>query len=236
MACKCKYHRKRETEKMIKVKNMEVFNIHGAIRGMRNPHESWNLSDTTEHSLTGTMQHFNMIGDKDLELAQTLVKAGTDHSKFMRQIFVSMDITAPLYWWKEMDTYKVGTVANSESTMHRLHSKEITLSDFSIDDFVVGHDFFNKPVKVTDAFIDIIADCDRLRRMYLETKDKKYWRALIQLLPCSYNQTRTWSANYQVLRNIYHSRKGHKLSEWNKFCEYILELPYAEELIAYKGE
>lgn len=205
---------------MIEAKNIEVFNIHNALRGMRNPLESWSKSDTLQCSRTGTMQHFNTIGDKDLELAQKLIRAGTDHSKFMRQIFVSMDITAPLYWWKEMDTYKVGTTANSESTMHKLHTKPITLSDFSVDDY---------SIKILNI---AVALCEKLRLEYVEKQDKKYWRTLIQLLPCSYNQTRTWTANYQVLRNIYHSRKNHKLSEWKEFCEQILELPYANELIA----
>ena len=209
---------------MIKIERAEAFNFYGALRGMRNPHESWHLSDTPKCSLTGTMQHFNIIGDKDLELAQKLIRAGTDHSKFMRQIFVSMDITGPLYWWKEMDTYKVGTTANSESTMHKLTSRPITLSDFSFDDYSI------------EALSLVVALCENLRLEYVEKQDKECWRTLIQLLPCSYNQTRTWTANYQVLRNIYHSRKNHKLSEWKEFCKQVLELPYGNELIAYKGE
>lgn len=157
-----------------------------------------------------------------------LIKAGSDHRKFMRQILVSVDITAPLYWWKEFDTYKVATVSNSCSTMHKIHSKPIELSDFSIDDFYIDGD----GIDLSDCFKNVVADCESLRHKYLDTKDKKYWRGLIQLLPSSYNQKRTITLNYETLYNIYGSRKGHKLDEWSVgFMEWIESLPYAEELI-----
>lgn len=162
------------------------------------------------------------IGPKDMSLAQRLIHAGADESKFLRQINVSVDITAPLYWWKEADTYKVGTTANSTSTMHKLTSKPIEYSDFSIDNF--DEDWI-------DIFYNIISECEHMRKMYLQTKDRSYWRALIQLLPESYNQTRTWTANYAVLRNIYFARRNHKLDEWRDFCKWIESLPYAKELI-----
>ena len=163
------------------------------------------------------------FGPKDLKLAQSLIRAGTDESKFMRQIIVSVDITAPLYWWKEMDTYKVGTVANSTSTMHKLSSRPMEIKDFSFDkdwdlDFNLAKEY-------------VINACETLRQKYIQTKDKRYWRALIQLLPESYNQTRTWTANYAVLRNIYFARRNHKLTEWREFCQWIESLPWAKELI-----
>ena len=172
------------------------------------------------------------LGPKDLELAQKLIKSGSDHAKFMRQISVSMDITAPIYWWKEMDTYKVGTVANSTSTMHKITSKPIEESDFSFDnkDLLV-HPLTPEDLIFDDLIISIVYDCERLRELYLETKDKRYWRALIQLLPESYNQTRTWTGNYAILRNIYFARKNHKLQEWVDFCGIIENLPYGKELI-----
>lgn len=211
---------------MIEVTNIDVFNFEGAMRGMRNPMNSWDKTDST----------FDSIGEADMKLAQKLVLAGTDHSKFMRQIFVSMDITAPIYWWKEMDTYKVSTVANSTSTMHKLSSEEIDYDDFSFDselDFLV----LNNPkeneysFEFFEAIDDIILYCESLRKKYIETDDKRYWRALIQLLPESYNQTRTWTANYAILRNIYFARRNHKLQEWLDFCKIIKSLPYGQELI-----
>lgn len=206
---------------MIKVEHMKAFNFEGAIRGMRNPMNSWDKSDSNfEYEVT-------LLGSKDLELAKKLILAGSDHSKFMRQIFVSMDITAPIYWWKEMSTYKVSTVANSTSTMHRLTSKPITINDFSFDN---GLDSFHEIVN------DIVRDCEQLRQRYIKTKDIDYWRALIQLLPESYNQTRTWTANYATLRNIYFARRHHKLDEWHIFCETIKELPYSKELIFIEKE
>ena len=176
----------------------------------------------------GDLVEVAAIGPKDLALAQKLILAGSDHSKFMRQIFVSMDITAPLYWWKEMDTYKVGTVANSCSTMHKLATTPITKDCFSFDNGLPEDDEFSFVAN------GLISDCERLRKYYLETKDIRYWRALIQLLPSSWNQTRTWTADYAVLRNIYFARGFHKLMEWRTFCKIILGLPWGEELICVK--
>lgn len=218
---------------MIKFEHTEVMNFEGAIRGMRNPLNSWDKSDS-EYSLdwntkpdTGIM--FN-IGDNDLALMKKLIKAGSDHRKFMRQILVSVDITAPLYWWKEFDTYKVGTVSNSCSTMHTIENKPIELSDFSIDNFHIDDDY--NEIELEDMFINVIADCECLRKKYLETKDKRYWRGLIQLLPESYNQKRTITLNYETIYNIYGSRRNHKLDEWSiGFMKWIESLPYANELI-----
>lgn len=203
---------------MIKFECTEVFNFEGALRGMRNPLNSWDKSDS--EFIPWDNSSFT-IGENDLALAQKLIKAGSDHRKFLRQIFVSVDITAPLYWWKEFDTYKVATVANSCSTMHKIHSKPIEISDFSIDGDTC-----------LDMFQNVIADCETLREIYIETNDKTYWRALIQLLPESYNQLRTVTLNYETLRNIYGSRRNHKLDEWRVgFMEWIKSLPYAAELI-----
>lgn len=225
---------------MIKFDNTQVLNFEGALRGMRNPLNSWDKSDSVfipfglcddENDLElAEMCHDKapIIGKNDLNLAQRLIKGGSDHRKFMRQIFVSVDITAPLYWWKEFDTYKVGTVSNSCSTMHKIASKPIELSDFSIDDFYIE----GEGIDLIDCFINVISDCENLRREYLETKDKKYWRGLIQLLPTSYNQKRTITLNYETIYSIYRQRRNHKLSEWSiGFMEWIDTLPYAEELI-----
>lgn len=214
---------------MIKFENTEVMNFEGAIRGMRNPLNSWDKSDSYyDIDDMAIVSRGYIIGPNDLDLARRLIKAGSDHRKFLRQIFVSVDITAPLYWWKEFDTYKVATVANSCSTMHKIHAKPIELSDFSIDDFYIE----DEGLDLSDYFKNVVADCESLRRKYLETKDKKYWRGLIQLLPESYNQKRTVTLNYETLRNIYGSRHGHKLSEWSTgFMEWIESLPYAEYLI-----
>ena len=264
---------------MIKFDNQCVSNFENAIKGMRNPLESWNQSDSRyglgdcddeycasrlfdstdawmeylgygflediesevdrkqwlkaekeigewlwDSSLLdkdGPYEHRFYFGPKDLKLAQSLVRAGTDEAKFMRQIFISVDITAPIYFWKEMDTYKVGTVANSTSTMHKLSSRPIEINDFSFDEEFHSYHMIQNVVK----------DCEFLRQKYIETKDKSYWRALIQLLPESYNQTRTWTANYAVLRNIYFARRNHKLTEWREFCKWIETLPWAKELI-----
>lgn len=227
---------------MIKFENTDVMNFDGAIRGMRNPLNSWDKSDSDyadlweDGAIIGKNYWDYNIGENDLALAQRLIKSGSDHRKFMRQIFVSVDITAPLYWWKEFDTYKVGTVANSTSTMHKIHSKPIELSDFSFDDITID---FNSGDNEDDLafyflFNRVVEDCETLRRLYMETVNKKYWRALIQLLPESYNQRRTVTLNYENLRNIYGSRRNHKLDEWAvDFMEWIDSLPYAEELIKY---
>lgn len=213
-------------------KNTKVFNFDGAIRGMRNPLESWDKSDSYSYFfdfVNGGKEKF-VLGNADLKLMQNLlaasIKEGNSHSKFLRQIMVCVDITAPLYWWTEFDTYKVGTVANSTSKMHKLASTPITLSCFEIDD-------------VDDvAYIeDTIKICEELRIKYLTSKNKKYWKALIQLLPESWLQTRTITLNYQVLRQMYFDRvkKPHKLTEWSVcFGKWIETLPYAAELIMYK--
>ena len=178
---------------------------------------------------------YAFIGPKDMDLAQRMIKAGTSDSKFLRQIFVSVDITAPLYWWKEADTYKIATVANSTSTMHKLASTPITLDCFEIDDFQNDLDF--EPggswYKTKDFVTDIIQSLEYLRLKYLETKDKRYWKELIRWLPNGWLQKRTWTANYAVLRNMYFQRKNHKLTEWHRFCEWVESLPYAKELIIF---
>lgn len=219
---------------MLKVENVFVSDFEGAFRGMRNPLASWKKTDSN-------FDYTNIqLGPNDLKLAQKLIKAGPDHGKFLRQIFVSMDIIAPLYWWKEMDTYKVGTVANSTSTMHKLANTPITKDLFSFDEeleFLVvdkRRDLNGLQTIVYDDVIDeLIYTLEKIRCEYLKTKDKRYWRALVQLLPNAWNQTRTWTANYQVLRNIYFARKNHKLSEWHAFCEEIEKLPYGKELITF---
>lgn len=223
---------------MIEFKNTAVMNFENAIRGMRNPLNSWDKSDSF-YDIEEDPSPINpndwliyRLGENDLALAQTLIRAGSDHRKFMRQIFVSVDITAPLYWWKEFDTYKVGTVANSCSTMHKIHAKPIEVSDFSFDDMTIEFDTGDDPIEFEFFYSRRVEDCEILRRRYVETKDKKYWRALIQLLPESYNQMRTVTLNYENIRNIYGSRRNHKLTEWSiGFMEWIDSLPYAEELI-----
>ena len=205
---------------MIEFENVEVFGWESSIRGLRSPMNSWDKSDSYINDLTDEF----VIGSNDLDLMKKLIAAGSDHSKFMRMINVTLDITAPLYWWKEFDTYKVGTVRNSCSTMHKLHEKEFTLDDFSIDDFEVE----DGAIFLSDCFKNVVADCEMLRIKFVETGNKKYWRGLIQLLPESYNQRATVQLNYAVLRNMYHSRKNHKLDCWRTFCEWIESLPYSE--------
>ena len=221
---------------MIKIENTEVYGCKAAIRGMRNSYNSWDKSDSYETHIenpqtlnTAPFEFF--IGDNDLALMKKLVKSGSDHSKFMRMITVTCDITAPLYWWKEADTYKVGTVRNSCSTMHKITEKEFTLDDFSFEDFEVE----DGEIFLSDCFTNVVADCEMLRKKFVETGNKKYWRGLIQLLPESYNQRATVQLNYAVLRNMYHSRKNHKLDCWRTFCEWIETLPYAKELICDVG-
>ena len=203
---------------MIKIDKEDAYGFDSAFRGMRNPMNSWSKMDSEYEN--GKFE----IGENDLRLALKLSKSGTDHRKFMRMIVVYVDVTAPLYWWKEMDTYKVGTVSNSCSTMHKITSKPITLSDFSTEEF----DIADEGISMNDCFINVVADCEMLRKYYLETKDKRYWRGLIQLLPSSYNQKRTLQLNYEVLANIYQARKFHKLDEWQTFCDWIERLPYSE--------
>ena len=210
----------------MKFENTEVFNFEGALRGMRNPLNSWDKGDSGYIDRRFNDQFY--IGKNDLKLAQNLIKAGSEHRKFMRQIFVSVDITAPLYWWKEFDTYKVGTVANSTSTMHKLASMPITMDCFEMGDYC---GFFETPWK------NLIALLDQCRKEYNETKDKRYWKELIRLLPESYLQKRTITMNYENILNMYRQRKHHKLTEWSKsFCNWVKTLPYAEELICFEQE
>lgn len=212
---------------MIEFENVEVFGWEASIRGLRSPMNSWDKSDSryiTEYDEGGFDAEFYKIGDNDLDLMKKLIAAGSDHSKFMRMINVTLDITAPLYWWKEFDTYKVGTVRNSCSTMHKIHEKEFTLDDFSFEDFEIE----DGGIFLSDCFTNVVVDCEMLRRLFAETGNKKYWRGLIQLLPESYNQRATVQLNYAVLRNMYHSRKNHKLDEWREFCKLIESLPYSE--------
>ena len=210
---------------MIKVENIEVFGWESAIRGMRNPMNSWDKSDSFE--FPPDEDGIPWIGPNDLKLMQSLIRAGTDHSKFMRMINVTMDITAPFYYWKEFSTYKIGTVANSCSTMHKIHSKEFTLDDFSYE-HLDGYS-----IDLLEQIIDRLNDN---RKHYNETKDKDYWWQIIQLLPSSYNQKRTVQLNYQVLRNIYFARRNHKLEEWHDFCHMIEELPYGKEFICLEDK
>ena len=218
---------------MIQVENIEVFNIEGALRGMRNPLNSWKNADTAREASPFGAPPIPIIGENDMRLAQRLLAAGSDHAKFLRQIGVCMDITAPIYWWKEMDTYKVGTTANSTSTMHKIAAKPFERKDFSFDNEELPLAVIqNVTVWRFDDFIEnVLQYCEKLRQLYLETGDKRYWRALIQMLPSAYNQRRTWTANYAVLRNIYFARKNHKLTEWHDFCHMIENLPYGKELI-----
>lgn len=207
---------------MIKFENTEVMNFEGAIRGMRNPMNSWDKSDTNFEYAYGVI-HTVHLGENDLNLMKRLINAGSDHRKFMRQILVSVDITAPLYWWKEFDTYKVGTVANSCSTMHKIHEKEFELDDFSHDKM--------SPVMLP-VLKNVVGILNVAREEFVEHNDKCCWWDMIQLLPSSYNQKRTVTLNYEVLRNIAHSRENHKLDEWSiGFMEWIDSLPYANVLL-----
>lgn len=202
---------------MIKIDRICVMNFENAIRGARNPMNSWARSDSYYDS-----EDNYILGENDLSLASRLAKAGSDHRKFLRQVLVSMDITAPLYWWKEFDTYKVGTVANSTSTMHKIHAKEFCRGDFSCDKMSEG------ALAVLDSVISFL-ESERLA--FIRTKEKPHWENMIQLLPTSYNQLRTVTLNYEVLINIYRSRRYHKLDEWKLLCAEIEKLPYAKELI-----
>ena len=220
----------------MKFEKTEVWGFKHAIRGMRNPLESWSKSDTfingncgTDCSCENCSQTEGIeIGERDLFLMQKLIKAGSEHRKFLRQIFVSVDITAPLYFFKELDTYKVGTVANSTSTMHKLASTPITIDCFEMDDFTPFIDNF----KIDLSWRTVVSYLEQLRQGYNETKDKRYWKELIRLLPESWLQKRTITMNYENILNMYRQRKNHKLTEWSKsFCDWVKTLPYAEELI-----
>ena len=206
---------------MIVIERTSVMNFENAIRGARNPMNSWARMDST-YDEKGNF----VLGENDLDLAKRLAHAGSDHRKFLRQIFVSVDITAPLYWWKEFDTYKVGTVANSTSTMHKIHAKAFERADFSHDRLDAGG------LAALDA---MIAYLEAERDKFVADKaDKQAWHNMIQLLPSSYNQMRTVTLNYENLINIYYARRSHKLAEWHTLCDWILSLPYAQDLIAIK--
>lgn len=214
---------------MIKTEHTEVYGWEAAIRGMRNPKNSWEKSDSewdwaedpSPIKLNDPGMCF-IVGDNDMKLMKALCEAGSDHRKFLRMITVYVDITAPLYWWKEYDTYKVGTVANSCSTMHKIAAKEFTFDDFSCEHLYPA----------TKAALEhTIDELNHYRAVYLDTKSKDDWWQMIQLLPSSYNQRRTIMLNYEVLRNQYHARKAHKLDEWHDYCHWIESLPYAKELI-----
>lgn len=239
---------------MIKIENVNVYGWEPAIRGMRNPMNSWQKSDSCECSIK-EMEYSKCLtsctnseipekcknckgvylGGNDLQLMKTLSKAGNDHAKFLRMIVVTMDITAPLYWWKEYDTYKVGTVANSCSTMHKIHDKRFEREDFSIEH--IENCAYpkcelnpNGEAHWMVCMDNVIASLNVARELFLQTGDKKYWWQMIQLLPSSYNQKRTIQLNYQVLKNMYFARKNHKLDEWHTFCEEIEKLPYFKEI------
>ncbi|MDQ0151756.1 hypothetical protein J2S20_000436 [Moryella indoligenes] len=200
---------------MIKIDEVETYGWQAAIRGMRNPKNSWEKSDSYPAVDCGKYA----VGDNDLKLMETLGAAGTDHGKYLRMITVTADITAPLYWWKEYDTYKVGTVANSCSTMHKIQAKEFVLSDFSTEHLSVTN---------LIVFCTIIDAMNNARLDFLQRKDKKDWWQMIQMLPTCYNQKRTVQLNYAVLKNMYHSRQNHKLDEWREFCKWVETLPYSQ--------
>lgn len=207
---------------MIKIERTNVVNFDNAMRGARNPMNSWARYD----SYFDENGNF-VFGENDLSLAKRLCQAGTDHRKFVRMIFVSVDVTAPMYWWKEYDTYKVGTVANSTSTMHKITSKPFELSDFSVD-------HMNEDgIKAMEKVIETLED---LRLKFLETKDKTIWYTIIQLLPSSYNQMRTCTLNYENLCNIYYARRNHKLEEWHTYCDWITQLPYFKDLFIQEDQ
>lgn len=218
-------------------------NFQGAFRGLRNPMNSWDKSDSY-WDMTGsfdklnrnwdTINSFYHLGPKDLDLAMRMIKAGSSDRKFLRQIMVSVDITAPLYWWKQFDTYKVGTVANSTSTMHKLASTPITLQCFELDDYNSNLDLIDD-VYLGLRVSSLINDLEQLRQLYLQTKDKRYWKELVRWLPNGWLQTRTVTLNYEVLRNIFFQRRNHKLSQWHQFCNWIQSLPYADKLITYEA-
>lgn len=207
---------------MLKIERTSVMNLENAMRGARNPMNSWAKSDSAYDDKGNYI-----LGENDLALARKLCRAGSDHRKFVRQILVSVDITAPLYWWKEFDTYKVATVANSTSTMHKIHAKPFELADFSVDKLSDG---------ALAAFRTYMDYMEATRRRFVETKDKRDWYDLIQLLPSSYNQLRTVTMNYETLINIYYARRAHKLDEWLVFCDWIRTLPYADDLICCREE
>lgn len=235
---------------MLTIENAQVFGFQAAIRGMRNPKNSWAKSDSYPCAILGELTDKNrlyrcsgcknefagrpnctVVGENDLKLATALANAGADDGKFLRMIHVQLDVTAPLYWWKEADQYKVGTVTDSCSTMHKIAAKEFTIDDFSHEHLGYScctENEFDNPMNTLEQVIIVLNGC---RDKYIATNNKFWWWQLIQLLPSSFNQRRTWDLNYAVLRNIYHARRNHKLDEWHTLCDWIETLPYAEELI-----
>lgn len=228
---------------MIKIERTETYGWEAAVRGMRNPKNSWDKSDShycwepqypgsgcfgcelnSDHNCRVDKY---IIGKNDFDLMKTLAAAGNDHGKFLRMITVTVDLTAPLYWWKEFDTYKVGTVADSCSTMHKIHAKKFDRSDFSMEHLIP---------RMKEVMDVTIANLNACRGNFLETKDKTWWWQMIQLLPSSYNQKRTVQVNYAVLKNMYHARKNHKLDEWHEFCRWVEALPYSELITGYDGD
>lgn len=211
---------------MIRIEKVQMMNLDNAMRGARNPLNSWDKSDSYWENNHDDFPPVYKLGPNDLGLAKRLCAAGSDHRKFLRQVFVTMDITAPLYWWKEFDTYKVGTTANSCSTMHKIHVKQFEQTDFSVESFE------DASFESRQFVLDIICVLDDLRIKYLETNDKKYWLRMIQLLPSSYNQKRTVTMTYENLINMYFARRSHKLEEWRYFCcDVLLELPYLLDFV-----
>ena len=218
---------------MLKIEDTNVYGWEAAIRGLRNPKNSWGKSDSRwefveDSSIINPNDEIKwIIGENDMKLMKALAKAGSDHGKFLRMINVTVDITAPLYWWKEFDTYKVGTVANSCSTMHKIQAKEFELDDFS-HEHLTSEDEYPSTVVLES----VICALNFWRKKFLNSNDKNDWWQMIQLLPSSYNQKRTIQFNYEVIRRMYHARKEHKLDEWRvTFCNWVLGLPYAQELI-----
>lgn len=223
---------------MIEITNTDVYGWEAAVRGMRNPMNSWDKSDSayySDESFVG-IPYFK-VGAKDLDLMKRLIKGGTEHRKFLRMVNVTVDINAPLYWWKEFDTYKVGTVANSCSTMHKIHTKEFTWDDFSHEQLIETNDGWVTdaegfkwcdPLTTLETLINTLNAC---RDIFIATKDKRWWWQMIQLLPSSYNQKRTVRLNYEVLLAQYHQRNGHKLDEWRQYCAWIETLPYMKDFL-----
>ena len=201
---------------MIKIENIEVRGFKAAIRGMRNPLNSWNKADSSFNNNTP------VLGENDLKLCKLLIKAGSSDRKFLRMIHVTWDVTAPLYWWKEADQYRIACTTNSCSTMHKIHSRDLNIEDFS-------YEHLNEESK--ENLLKTIETINKNRKLYKETNDKEYWWQMIQLLPSSYNQMRTWDLDYETLINIYFSRRHHKLDEWHVLCDKILELPYMKDFI-----
>lgn len=216
---------------MIKIEKADTWGFEHAIRGMRNPMNSWNKSDSVKRVCDDKY----IVGENDLDLMKRLTKAGTDHRKFLRQVIVSVDVTAPLYWWKEFDTYKVGTVANSCSTMHKIHTKEFSLDDFSHEHLIDTY-ILERVIEELNVYRMLFVYYDKQSAEYRKSYSKKdVWWQMIQLLPSSYNQKRTLTLNYEVLLNIYFARRNHKLDDWHTFCKWIETLPYMNDLLETLG-